>query len=135
MPAEYESMHQERIAALERRLEEQAAHIDVLSSVVTDLLALSVVRDQDFRLLRIAREGRDHFVSREGEGGTPRVSSAYFGAKADKLAELLSGVGGSEVFSLSWRRSIFSQIDELRRKRLERLRRRAERYAEESGAM
>lgn len=116
----------ERLAALEKIIEDQSAVIDGLKTSLADVLAAYSVQHKDIRLARFLEQYRNSNALKESEGGTPRISKSYFRARRDLFTELLREISMSPVFDNFWSQSTFWRKEEAQRAELDKIRKRIE---------
>ena len=127
MDCEKRSTGEDRLGDLEAKCLRQEAQIDALVLVLSDLLAAHAVLHKDLRLLSFLKDDRDYATQKQNEGGTKRVSSSYFGARADIFAKLLEECANSQVFDTYWSRRFFWRREEAERRMLKKIRQAVER--------
>lgn len=97
-----EFTHHERLAFLEKKVEEQEAQIDTLRSAVATLLIDSAFRAKDPCCTRELAGFRDYARQKADAGGTKHLSASFFEHRADghqwlldEVASLASAMSGN----------------------------------------
>lgn len=112
----------ERVQALEKTVSDQEAIIDGVRTVLANLLAAQSVQHRDARLAAFLEDWRESDLSKYAQGGTDRISPAFFDARSNFFGELLCAMRDSPVFDQFWHRSWRWKKEERQRRDLERIR-------------
>jgi uncharacterized coiled-coil protein SlyX len=113
---------EERLAALEIKVATQEAQIDGLLGALADMSAAHIVLHKDLRLISFLSEGFKSDRKNWEQGGTTRISAAFFGDRCDLVGRLLEQVSYSQVFERYWHRSFFRRREEREIASLKKLR-------------
>lgn len=119
-----------RMKKLEDAVARQAAEIDALNSLMSDLMVAHAMSTGDARPLAALREYADFAEKRIVEGGTSRIPIEFLQARREAFVSVLQNAFQSELPARYWVRSGWGWLDNRRYEANLRLRKAIERLAD-----